>query len=82
VEVKSFIGKSSMHEFETALGQYNSYLPLIKKLHFTHKLYLAVGETIYQKFFKRKAIQAIIEWHQLPIIVIDISNEEVVTWIN
>ena len=47
VEIKSFVGRSSIQDFKTALGQYMLYLPAIKELVPEYKLYVAIGEATY-----------------------------------
>jgi hypothetical protein len=82
VEVKSFIGISKLQELKEALGQYDIYLYLLEETEPDRKLYVAISETAQKEFFKRKAIQLIIHKHKLPLIVVDLDKEEIVTWIN
>lgn len=82
VEIKSFAGPSAMQDFEIALGQYQTYLPLLHLLGFEHKLYLAVSNRAYSAVFKRRSIQTLVEWYHLSIIVVDVTQEEISAWIN
>ena len=82
VEVKSFIGISKLQELKEALGQYDIYLYLLEETEPDRKLYVAISEDAQKEFFKRKAIQLIIHKHKLPLIVVDLDKEEIVTWIN
>ena len=43
IEVKSFVGRSPMREFQTALGQYLIYRTFIEQTHADYKIYLAVN---------------------------------------
>ena len=45
-----------------------------------YKLYLAVSNAIYSAVFEQKAIQLIVQRYRLPIIVVDVSAEEIVAW--
>ena len=82
VEIKSFISKSAMKDFEAALGQYQTYLPFVKELGLEHRLYLAIGDVVYQQFFQRKSIQLLLNWYKLSIIVVNLKTEEIEQWIN
>jgi XisH protein len=81
VEIKSFIGRSLMHDFHGALGQYIVYRNLIQLTEPDYVLYLAIDDTVYEEFFKRKSIQAVANQNQLLLIVIDMKNEEIQQWI-
>jgi XisH protein len=81
VEIKSFIGRSLMHDFHGALGQYIVYRNLIQLTEPDYVLYLAIDDTVYEEFFKRKSIQAVASENQLLLIVIDMKKEEIQQWI-
>jgi hypothetical protein len=82
VEIKSFIGRSPMREFETALGQYIIYRTLLKVILPKVTIYLGVSRSIYQSFFLQKAISFIMAENDLKLIVVDLNKEEIVQWIN
>lgn len=82
VEVKSFIGASLVHELEIALGQYRLYLRLLEATAPEKRLYLAVSKQIYDKFFRRKGVQFIIQEEELLMLVVDTETEEIFLWIN
>ncbi|MEM8642635.1 MAG: XisH family protein [Cyanobacteria bacterium P01_G01_bin.54] len=82
VEVKSFLSRSPMREFETALGQYLIYKAFLEITHPEYKVYLAVGEKIYQDFFEKIAIQLILKKYQVSLLVIDFEQEEIRQWIS
>ena len=46
------------------------------------EIYLAIQDEIYETFFQRKSIQAVIKRHKLDLLVVNIKKEEVVQWIN
>jgi hypothetical protein len=83
IEIKSFLGPSMMKDFEMALGQYIFYRDLIQLGQDEYQeIYLAIKDEIYETFFQRKSIQAVIKRHQLDLLVVNIEKEEVVQWIN
>ncbi|WP_371357558.1 element excision factor XisH family protein [Hydrocoleum sp. CS-953] len=71
-----------MHEFETALGQYLIYQTFLSLTHPDFKVYLAVGNKIYEKFFAQVAIKLILQKYQVLLLVIDIKKEEIIKWIS
>ena len=81
VEVKSFIHASKIHDLELALGQYNLYQTYLELIEPDRHLYLAVNSDIYEQVFGQKAIQVVIEKFQLAVVVVNLADEEVVTWI-
>jgi hypothetical protein len=82
VEIKSFLSKSPMREFETALGQYLIYQTFLSITHPEYIVYLAVGNEIYDKFFEKVAIQVILQKFKISLIVVDINQEEIIKWIS
>ncbi|BAY21820.1 putative fdxN element excision controlling factor protein [Calothrix sp. NIES-2100] len=82
VEIKSFISRSPIREFETALGQYIIYRTLLKAVLPETKIYLGISRAIYQSFFQQKAILLVIEETNLLLIIVDLKTEEIVKWIN
>jgi hypothetical protein len=82
IEIKSFLSRSPMRDFETALGQYLIYKALLAIEHPEQQLYLAIGQTIYEDFFQQLAIKFILEKYQVSLLIIDLQQEEVIAWIN
>jgi len=81
VEIKSFITPSPMQDLANALGQYEIYAALLALTTPNYELYLAISERIYQSFFQQKATQAILARVQPALLVVDITEEKIVTWI-
>lgn len=81
VEVKSFVGKSLMYDFHSALGQYIVYRNLIQRTEPEYTLYLAIDYLVYENFFQRKSVQVIIKDNQVFLIVVDMTKEELVKWL-
>ncbi|MDJ0845809.1 MAG: XisH family protein [Crocosphaera sp.] len=82
IEIKSFISRSPMREFETALGQYIIYRTLLKAILTQTKIYLGIGEGIYESFFLQKSISMVLEEAKIRLIVVDLTKEEILKWIN
>jgi XisH protein len=82
VEIKSFIGKSQIYDFERALGQYTLYERLMRRTDPGRKLYLAISDIIYEDFFSLGGVRAVIEDPLIPLLVVNTESEEVVQWIN
>ena len=81
VEIKSFISPSPMNDFQNTLGQYLLYRDFLKFSHKDYTLYLAVRTSIFNTFFQRKSIQAVIRHHQINFIVFNDKKEEITAWI-
>ena len=82
MEIKSFVSKSLMSDFHNALGQYIVYRNLIQLTEPEYKLYLAIDDIVYEKFFQRKSVQAVIQENHLLLIVVNTEKEEIQQWIN
>jgi hypothetical protein len=81
VEIKSFIGRSVMHNIEVALGQYLLYLSFLEKAEPDRKLFIAISLIAFESTFQGKAVQWLLERNKVSLIVVDTAREEVVTWI-
>jgi hypothetical protein len=44
-------------------------------------LYLAISDTVYQRFFPQAAYQLLVERFQIRLLIVDIENEKVVSWL-
>ncbi len=82
VEVKSFIGKSSLTELEKAVGQFIIYRLAMRKEEPNRELFLAVGERIYNKLFVNADVIELIETENLKVLVFDEVKEVIARWIN
>ena len=80
VEVKSFVGASTISEFHTALGQYLEYRLALKRTHSGRTLYLAIPIDIYETFFQLPFIQELIDEYQLKLLIYSAKHEVIVTW--
>ncbi|NEP08918.1 MAG: XisH protein [Symploca sp. SIO2C1] len=81
VEIKSFVGRSLMYDFHSALGQYIVYRNLIELTAPEYTLYLAIDDAVYKDFFQRKSIQVITQENQLLLMLVDMKKEKILQWI-
>ena len=82
VEIKSFVGKSSISEFHTAIGQCFNYRVALEEKEPERQLYLAVPLDTYSSFFELRFIQTVIERLPISLIIYDPIEEVIVKWKN
>jgi len=80
VEIKSFTGASPVQELKLLLGQYDLYRGFLELTAPDRTLYLALSDTIYETIFLQPAIQMIVQRYQLPLLIVNVETEEVVSW--
>ncbi len=80
VEIKSFLGRSNINEFHTALGQTLNYKLALRKKDPERVLYLCISRDIFRDFFLGEFIQESILEYGIKLLVINIISEEVVLW--
>jgi hypothetical protein len=81
VQIKSFIGRSRVHDLELTLGQYNLYQGLLEIVAPDRRLYLGVSDTVYGEFLDQKAVQMILKRFNVSIIVVKLQLEKIMAWI-
>jgi hypothetical protein len=82
VEVKSFLGRSFAKDFQEALGQYQMYLGFLEATHVPDTLYVAVSDVVYRRFFQQTAYQMLVERFQIRLLIVDIDQENIISWIS
>ncbi len=82
VEVKSFLGASTITEFHNALGQFLNYRLALTIKEPKYILYLAVPVNIYNSFFQRQLPRLAAIEYQLKLMVYSIQQQEIIKWIN
>uniref|UniRef100_B8HTF3 XisH protein n=1 Tax=Cyanothece sp. (strain PCC 7425 / ATCC 29141) TaxID=395961 RepID=B8HTF3_CYAP4 len=82
VEVKSFTGRSLLHDFHAALGQYIIYRQLLQLTAPQYNLYLAIDDITFSNFFQRKSVQTIAKANKLLLLIVDVEKEIIVQWKN
>ena len=73
VEVKSFIGRSPVHDFHEAIGQFGNYRSALKFKDPKRVLYLAVPDEVYADFFQRPFVQHRLKEENIKLLVFDPS---------
>jgi hypothetical protein len=81
VEIKSFIGTSTISEFHSAIGQFINYRYALELQEPERVLYLAVPLTIYNAFFVKTFISLVVQRSQVNLIVYDVEKEEIAQWL-
>ena len=81
VEIKSFLNRSSVSDFENALGQYLIYRRLLSQSEPETQIFLAISEATYTDFFTLKATQFIIETEKISLFTVNLATEEIERWI-
>jgi len=81
VEVKSFVGPSTINEFHRAVGQFNDYSVALGIEDPQRILFLAVPEEVWLNFFEKPLIQKSLERIGARVIVYDPQENAIVTWI-
>ena len=82
VEIKSFVAPSIMSEFHSAIGQFINYRLALEDEDPTRKLYLAVPEETYDRFFHYAFIQKSIDRNEVPLMIYSTSSPRIVRWIS
>ncbi|NEQ99713.1 MAG: fdxN element excision controlling factor protein [Cyanothece sp. SIO2G6] len=82
VEVKSFIGRSFIHELEQAIGQYVVYRDILEEINLDFQPYLAITKAIWNSNFQRKLPQMLVRRNHVNLIIVDSDNEVVEQWIH
>jgi XisH protein len=80
VEVKSFVGPSTINEFHRAVGQFNDYSVALGIEDPQRILFLAVPEEVWLNFFEKPLIQKSLERIGARVIVYDPQENAIVTW--
>lgn len=81
VELKSFVGSSTVHDMHLAIGQFFVYLMALKRKDPERVLFLAVNEEIYDDVFEEELGRALLDEYKVPLIVFDSDKEVILKWI-
>ena len=80
IEIKSFIGDSTITDFHEAMGQYGNYQIALEDEEPDRILYLAVPIQIYQTFFQEPFIQKVILRKNVSLIVYETNSVQSLSW--
>lgn len=81
VEVKSFIGASSMADLEGAIGQYILYFDVLQEREPNRTLYVAVRQKAYEEVFEDSLGQLLLAKKRLRLVVFDDETDTILLWI-
>lgn len=79
VEIKSFLGKSQITEFYSALGQYLTYQQGLKITEPDRQLYLAIPKIAKDEVFSLTLTQQLIAELKIKLLVYSLSGE-IISW--
>ena len=82
VEIKSFLSPSLLNEFHSLFGQFLVYAMLMREVDPDRRLVVAVSEEAYQSLLAKPSIALVLRQQPVPFIVVNLTSEEVVSWIN
>lgn len=80
VEIKTFLGKSTVDALEDAIGQYILYEELLKRLEPDRTLYLAISLDAYLNIFVDAIGEILLESKRVRLLVFDPQREAIVEW--
>jgi hypothetical protein len=80
VEIKSFLGHSTLHDFYKAIGQFALYLAALEETEPDRILFLAIPQTAYEYLFKDPLIEKVARTNSVRLIVYSVSKKDIVLW--
>jgi len=80
VEVKSFIGRSSVADLEQALGQYLLSRVLLTRQEPERTLFLAVPLSAYDGVLSSALGNVVVEEYDVRLLVVDVDNVRIERW--
>lgn len=81
VEIKSFLGRSTLTDLQQALGQYALYLSVLETVEPERKLYLAISENAHAELKELATFHLVVRRYAVALLVVAIPSEEIVQWI-
>jgi hypothetical protein len=81
VEIKSFLGRSTVNDLEQALGQYMLYQRIMEYQRIDRELYLAVPTRTFETIFTVPLGRILLSPQLVCLLVFDDRREEIVSWI-
>jgi hypothetical protein len=82
LEVKCFTAPSGLSEFYQAMGQYVVYRNALSLTGQTLELYLVVPKGVYDDLFHWPHVRASVLEVKMKIVVVNLTEEQVVEWIH
>lgn len=82
VEIKSFLGKSWLHDFYKAVGQFGFYNLALAEEEPDRVLYLAMPEGAFNYLFKDPVTRELARINRMRFITFDVETKKIVSWKN
>lgn len=82
VEIKSFVGHSSITELYHAIGQFEIYDLALEETEPNRELYLAIPEHIFESLFQEFLADRAVKKIGMKLLVYSISSLSIVQWID
>ena len=83
VEIKTFGSHSEVADLQQAIGQYFTYLAVIKRTYPERELYIATHEEIFNDIFAEEPLgQLLLKEYEIPLIIFDPQREVITQWLN
>jgi len=80
VEIKSFVGTSTLTELHNTLGQYQVYLAVLEKIEPDRRLYIALSKSAFEELSEMETFQLVVTRFGIALLVVRIDEEEIVQW--
>ncbi|MFN4255927.1 MAG: element excision factor XisH family protein [Saprospiraceae bacterium] len=80
VEIKSFLGKSWLHDFYKAVGQFGFYNIVIESEEPDRPLFLAMPDAAYHYLFRDPVTKELARLNKMRFIVFNIETKKIVEW--
>lgn len=81
VEIKTFEGPSELQDFYEALGKINFYALALEEKEPERILFLAIPNLAFETFFQETLTQVAIRRYGVKLVVYQIQEEKIITWI-
>ncbi len=78
--MKTFAKPSMVNEFHTVLGQYMTYISVLRRFDVDRVLFLAIPLYAKERLDEYPFIQNLIDEYKLNILVFDKNTETIVSW--
>ncbi len=82
VEVKSFVGASTVTQMEQALGQYLLYRSWLARTDPHRRLFLAIDQGVEHEVFTDISGRVLIEDYGLNLLIFDVTAQRILQWKN
>jgi hypothetical protein len=81
VEIKSFLGRSPVHDLQEALGQYGMYAAILAETESDRRLYMAVSVPVYDSVLADRFGRLMVSRFNVGLLVFDDERERISQWI-